>query len=199
MSAPREQALRLLQRVVGDAADFRPRQWEAIEALVDRRARLLLVQATGWGKSIVYFLTTRILRDQGAGPTLLVSPLLALMRNQIVAATRLSLNAVSINSTNRDEWAKIAGRLRKNAVDVLLISPERVANERFQQEILIPLAQKAGLFVVDEAHCISDWGHDFRPDYSRIVSVLQQLPANIPVCATTATANHRVVATRTQS
>jgi ATP-dependent DNA helicase RecQ len=194
MSTPREQALRFLQQVVGDASDFRPGQWEAIEALVNRPARLLLVQRTGWGKSLVYFVTTRILRDRGAGPTLLVSPLLALMRNQIAAATRLSIKAVSINSTNPNEWGEIAGQLQKNTVDVLLISPERIANETFQKDVLIPVAQKAGLFVVDEAHCISDWGHDFRPDYRRIVSILQQLPANIPVCATTATANRRVVA-----
>lgn len=193
MSAPREQALQLLQQVVGDATEFRPGQWEAIEALVHRHARLLLVQRTGWGKSIVYFLTTKILRDRGAGPTLLVSPLLALMRNQIAAATKLSIKAVSINSANPDEWEEIAAALRKNTVDILLISPERIASERFQKDVLIPVAQKAGLFVVDEAHCISDWGHDFRPDYRRIVQVLQQLPANIPVCATTATANHRVV------
>jgi ATP-dependent DNA helicase RecQ len=193
MSALREQALQLLQKVVGDATDFRQDQWEAIEALVNRRARLLVVQRTGWGKSVVYFLTSKILRNQGAGPTLLISPLLALMRNQITAATRLGINAVSINSTNPNEWAEIAGQLRENAVDVLLISPERIANEKFEKDVLIPVAQKAGLFVVDEAHCISDWGHDFRPDYRRIVSVLRQLPANIPVCATTATANSRVV------
>src|SRR5690349_19645494 len=116
MSSPREQALQLLQKVVGEATDFRPGQWETIEALVHRHARLLLVQRTGWGKSIVYFLTTKILRDRGAGPTLLVSPLLALMRNQIAAATKLSIKAVSINSTNPTEWEKIAADLRKNIV-----------------------------------------------------------------------------------
>jgi len=193
MSAQREEALRLLQKVVGDAADFRPGQWEAIEALVNRNARLLVVQRTGWGKSVVYFLTTRILRDNGAGPTLLVSPLLALMRNQIAAATALGIKAVSINSTNPNEWKAIEGQLRENTVDVLLISPERIASEKFQKDVLIPVARQAGLFVVDEAHCISDWGHDFRPDYRRIVSVLRQLPPSIPVCATTATANNRVV------
>ncbi len=155
---------------------------------------MLVVQRTGWGKSAVYFLSTRLLRDQGAGLTLLVSPLLALMRDQITAATRLGLRAETVNSTNAKEWQEIDRRLRANEIDVLIISPERFANESFLTEMLIPLAARVGLFVVDEAHCISDWGHDFRPDYRRIVRILERLPPNLPVCATTATANNRVVA-----
>lgn len=184
-STLREHALQLLRRSVGDAADFRDGQWEAIEALVTHRTRLLVVQRTGWGKSIVYFLTTKLLRERGAGPTLLVSPLLALMRNQVAAAERIGIRAVTINSTNPDDWPEIEAQLSANEVDVLLVSPERFANERFQRDVLLPLAEKTGLFVVDEAHCISDWGHDFRPDYRRIVQVLQRLPAGVPVCATT--------------
>lgn len=192
-STLRDHALQLLRRSVGDTADFREGQWEAIEALATRRARLLVVQRTGWGKSVVYFLTTKLLREGGSGPTLLVSPLLALMRNQIAAAERMGVRAVTINSTNPGDWQEIEARLRVNEVDVLLISPERFANEGFQRDVLLPLAEKTGLFVVDEAHCISDWGHDFRPDYRRIVQVLQRLPAGIPICATTATANDRVI------
>lgn len=193
--SPRTQVVQLLRQALSNsAADFRPGQWEAIEALVQRRARLLLVQRTGWGKSAVYFLSTRLLRDQGAGLTLLVSPLLALMRNQIEAAGRIGIRAATVNSTNVQEWEAIEQQLRANAVDVLLVSPERFANEAFLSRMFLPHLARVGLFVVDEAHCISDWGHDFRPDYRRIVRILQRLPANVPVCATTATANDRVVA-----
>jgi ATP-dependent DNA helicase RecQ len=198
MNAPdslRVRGLQLLRTALNDpAADFRAGQWESIAALVQRRARLLLVQRTGWGKSAVYFLGTRLLRDQGAGPTLLVSPLLALMRNQIDAAVRLGVRAATVNSTNRDDWLPIEQRLRADEIDVLVVSPERFANEQFLTQMLLPHAARVGLFVVDEAHCISDWGHDFRPDYRRIVRILERLPPNVPVCATTATANDRVVA-----
>ncbi|MGH7225733.1 MAG: DEAD/DEAH box helicase, partial [Gemmataceae bacterium] len=198
MNAPsslRPRGLQLLRTALNDAAaDFREGQWESIETLVQRRARLLLVQRTGWGKSAVYFLSTRLLRDQGAGPTLLVSPLLALMRNQIDAALRLGVRAETVNSTNADDWQAIEQRLRADDIDVLIVSPERFANENFLTRMLLPHAARVGLFVVDEAHCISDWGHDFRPDYRRIVRILERLPANVPVCATTATANDRVVA-----
>src|SRR5579883_259614 len=198
MNAPsslRVRGLQLLRTALNDpTADFREGQWESIESVVHRRARLLLVQRTGWGKSAVYFLSTRLLRDQGAGPTLLVSPLLALMRNQIDAAVRLGVRAETINSTNAEDWQAIERRLRADDIDVLIVSPERFANEDFLTRMLLPHAARVGLFVVDEAHCISDWGHDFRPDYRRIVRVLARLPANVPVCATTATANNRVVA-----
>ncbi len=191
----RARGLQLLREALKDpGADFRTGQWEAIEALVHACARLLLVQRTGWGKSAVYFLSTRLLREQGAGPTLLVSPLLALMRNQIDAAVQLGVRAETVNSTNFEEWNRIEELLRAGAIDVLIISPERFANDRFLSRMLLPHAARVGLFVVDEAHCISDWGHDFRPDYRRILRILERLPANIPVCATTATANDRVVA-----
>jgi len=174
-------------------ADFRDGQWEAIASLIEERSKLLVVQRTGWGKSLVYFLATRLLRDRGAGPTLLISPLLALMRNQIAAADRIGIKAATINSSNTDEWQLVKTDLLAGQIDVLLISPERLANEDFTNSILLPISQKIGLFAVDEAHCISDWGHDFRPDYRRIVRILQALPQNIPVLATTATANNRVV------
>ncbi len=191
----RDRGLLLLREALGNpAAEFRDGQWEAIEALVLRRARLLLVQRTGWGKSAVYFLSTRLLREQGAGPALLVSPLLALMRNQVEAAGRLGVRAETVNSTNREDWDGVERRLRADEIDILIVSPERFANDAFLTGMLLPHAARAGLFVVDEAHCISDWGHDFRPDYRRIVRILERLPANIPVCATTATANDRVVA-----
>ena len=183
----------LLRRALDDpAAEFRPGQWEAIKGLLESR-RQLVVQRTGWGKSMVYFLSTRLLRDQGRGLTLLISPLLSLMRNQILAAERIGIHAETINSTNNEDWDAVYERLQADEVDLLLISPERLANDRFRNETLIPIAEHIGLFVVDEAHCISDWGHDFRPDYRRIVRILDILPSNIPVLATTATANDRVV------
>ena len=155
---------------------------------------MLLVQRTGWGKSAVYFIATRLLRDSGLGPTLLVSPLLALMRNQIEAAERLGVRAVTINSSNRDEWERVKELVEADEVDVLLISPERLANQQFRTEVLPVVGRRSGLLVIDETHCISDWGHDFRPDYRRLVRVLDLLPAGVPVLCCTATANDRVVA-----
>jgi ATP-dependent DNA helicase RecQ len=189
-----EEVLFLLRQALDDpTGEFRTGQWEAVEEIVERRSRLLVVQRTGWGKSVIYFLATRLLRDRNAGCTLLISPLLALMRNQIAAAQRISIKAATINSSNTDDWEIVQTQLLAGEIDILLISPERLANDEFREKILLPISQRIGLFVVDEAHCISDWGHDFRPDYKRIVRVLQALPANIPVLATTATANNRVV------
>lgn len=190
----RDQTCGLLRQALGIAnADFRPGQWEAINALVDQRKRLLVVQRTGWGKSSVYFIATRILRDRGSGPTLIVSPLLALMRNQIEAANRLGIRALTVNSTNRADWPVLTGAILGDEADAVLISPERLANEEFVQNVLLPVAGRIGLLVVDEAHCISDWGHDFRPDYRRLVNVLKHMPPNMPVLGTTATANNRVL------
>ena len=189
-----QKALALLRRLTGEpGAEFRPHQLEAIRALVQARKRVLLVQRTGWGKSAVYFIATRLLRNQGAGPTLLVSPLLALMRNQIEAAARMGVRAVTINSANRDEWEEVEEGIEAGRVDLLLISPERFANQKFRSEVLPMVGRHSGLLVVDEAHCISDWGHDFRPDYRRIVRVLDLLPRGVPVLCCTATANDRVV------
>jgi ATP-dependent DNA helicase RecQ len=173
--------------------NFRDGQWEAIDQLVNKRGRVLCVQRTGWGKSMVYFVAAKLMREQGAGPTLIVSPLLALMRNQIAAANRLKLRAETINSTNADDWHAVRQRLLNDEIDLLLISPERLANDDFVTNTLLPIAERIGLLVIDEAHCISDWGHDFRPDYRRIGQILRLLPKNIAVLATTATANHRVV------
>lgn len=190
----RGQALSMLRTALArDDADLHPGQWEAIDALVNRSSRVLVVQRTGWGKSVVYFIATRELRNQGRGTTLLISPLLALMRNQVLAAERLGLKAERIASDNREDWEQTAERVRAGDIDLLIVSPERLANEEFREDVLLPLAEVMGMFVVDEAHCISDWGHDFRPDYRRIARVLKTLPPNIPVLATTATANDRVV------
>ncbi len=192
--ANRSEALALLRRLLADnEADFRGGQWEAIDALVTRRERVLLVQRTGWGKSAVYFVATRMLRDRGLGATLIVSPLLALMRNQVAAAERMGVRAISINSTNRSEWPQLRRTALSDEADALLISPERLANESFVEQLLLPLAERIGLLVVDEAHCIPDWGHDFRPDYRRLASVLRRMPANLPIVGTTATANDRLV------
>ena len=190
----REQAEELLQKAVGNPnARFRDGQWEAIDALSNRRAKLLLVQRTGWGKSAVYFVATRIFRDAGRGPTIIVSPLLALMRNQVDAAQRLGIRAASIDSSNRDNWDATVTDVINDQIDALLITPERLANEDFRQSTLMKIADRIGLLVVDEAHCISDWGHDFRPDYRRLTNVLRMLPRNTPVLCTTATANDRVI------
>ena len=183
-----------LRALAGEHARLRDDQWTAIRALVVERRRALVVQRTGWGKSAVYFVATALLRARGAGPTVIVSPLLALMRNQVEAAARAGIHARTINSANLEEWEQIHAEIRDGAVDVLLVSPERLNNPGFRDNVLPRLTQTAGLIVIDEAHCISDWGHDFRPDYRRIRTLLSTLPADIPVLATTATANARVTA-----
>lgn len=191
----RAEALDVLRALVGrDDADFHEGQFEAIEALVDDRRRALVVQRTGWGKSAVYFVATLLLRRRGAGPTVLVSPLLALMRDQIAAAARAGARAVKIDSTNAHEWGDVLAQLDHDEVDVLLVSPERLNNPSFRDEQLPQLVDRIGLLVVDEAHCISDWGHDFRPDYRRLRELIARMPDGVPVLATTATANSRVVA-----
>ena len=190
----KQAALACLQGALGDySADFRDGQWEAIDHVVNSRGKLLVVQRTGWGKSAVYFVATRLLRDQGMGPTIVVSPLLALMRNQVDAARRLQLNPVTINSTNQERWDEFIRGILQDEYDVIFISPERLSNEFFAEEVLAPIAGRLGMLVIDEAHCISDWGHDFRPDYRRLVNVLRYVPPQTPVLGTTATANDRVV------
>ncbi len=189
-----EDALEALRTLTGDpGAEFRDGQLEAIRDVVVDRARVLCVQRTGWGKSAVYFVATTLLRRAGAGPTLIVSPLLALMRNQLAAARRLGLRAHTINSTNREEWDGVRDRLAAGELDLLLISPERLNNPRFRTEMLPMFAGSVGLLVIDEAHCISDWGHDFRPDYRRVKDMLSALAGDTAVLGTTATANDRVV------
>ena len=187
-------ALERLRLLTADSRScFRPGQLEAIEDVVVDRARVLCVQRTGWGKSAVYFVATALLREAGAGPTLIVSPLLALMRNQIAAAQRLGLRAHTVNSTNREEWDEVRDRLAADTIDLLLISPERLNNPQFRERMLPLFASSVGLLVIDEAHCISDWGHDFRPDYRRVRDVLDALAPGVAVLGTTATANDRVV------
>ncbi|WP_213453076.1 RecQ family ATP-dependent DNA helicase [Rhizomonospora bruguierae] len=190
----RERAEAVLRRLAGEGARLRADQWRAIEALVTRQRRVLCVQRTGWGKSAVYFVATALLRAGGAGPTVIVSPLLALMRNQVEAAGRAGIRARTINSANLDEWDEITAEIHAGAVDVLLISPERLNNPDFREGVLPKLAGTTGLLVVDEAHCVSDWGHDFRPDYRRLRTFLAHLSPDTPVLATTATANARVTA-----
>lgn len=174
-------------------AQFREWQEEAIRHIVEGRGRLLLVQKTGWGKSLVYFIGTKMLRDGGLGPSLLISPLLALMRNQILAAERMGVRARTIHSDNQEEWVEVEGAIGRNEVDILLVSPERLANERFRSQVLAEIADRIALLVIDEAHCISDWGHDFRPHYRMIERIVGTLPPNLRLLATTATANSRVM------
>jgi ATP-dependent DNA helicase RecQ len=188
----REEAERCLRALAGPGAALRDDQWTAIRALVTERRRALVVQRTGWGKSAVYFTATALLRARGFGPSVIVSPLLALMRNQIDAAGRAGIRARTVNSANTDEWDQVYAEVAAGQVDVLLVSPERLSNPGFRDLVLPKLIVAAGMLVVDEAHCISDWGHDFRPDYRRLRSLLEDLPPGIPVLATTATANARV-------
>lgn len=192
--ASREEANHLLTGIAGSEATLRDDQWSAIDALVNRRRRMLVVQRTGWGKSAVYFIAAKLLRNRGAGASLIISPLLALMRNQVAAAQGAGIRAVTLNSSNMTEWEQIQGQVTRGEVDVLLVSPERLNNPGFREEVLPQLAREVGMVVVDEAHCISDWGHDFRPDYRRIRDLLAGLGPQVPVLATTATANDRVVA-----
>ncbi|MFV8049133.1 RecQ family ATP-dependent DNA helicase [Mycobacterium sp. 48b] len=191
--ATREQAQSILEQLAGPAAVLRDDQWAAIEALVVERRRALVVQRTGWGKSAVYFIAAKLLRASGRGPTVIVSPLLALMRNQVAAAEHAGVRAATINSGNVTEWDGIHQQVAEGELDVLLVSPERLNNPDFRDNVLPALAADAGLVVVDEAHCVSDWGHDFRPDYRRIRTLIGELGSQIPVLATTATANDRVV------
>src|SRR5580658_6848020 len=188
----REEAERHLRALAGDQAKLREDQWTAISALVATGRRALVVQRTGWGKSAVYFVATALLRARGAGPTVIVSPLLALMRNQVEAAGRAGIRARTINSANTAEWEALYAEVAAGDADVLLVSPERLNTPSLRDQVLPELSRSAGLVVIDEAHCISDWGHDFRPDYRRLRTLLGGLPAGIPVLATTATANARV-------
>src|SRR3954454_21314920 len=182
-----------LERLAGPGATLRDDQWQAIAGLLDGR-KVEVVQRTGWGKSAVYWIAAGLLRARGAGPTLVISPLLALMRDQVAAAERSGLHAVTLNSANIDDWSAIEARIAADEVDVLLISPERLNSAGFRSRVLPQLAPRIGMLVVDEAHCVSDWGSDFRADYRRIKDVLAGLPPGTPVLATTATANDRVTA-----
>ncbi|RIE16509.1 RecQ family ATP-dependent DNA helicase [Candidatus Cryosericum septentrionale] len=194
MTYSHEWSLQLLRVGTGLAdAQFRKGQEEAIRSIVEQPGRYLVVQKTGWGKSFVYFIATRLLREVHQGPVLLVSPLLALMRNQIAAAERMGVRAKTINSDNPDSWNSIEAAVQHDEVDILLISPERLANEHFRTEILAHIAAKISLLVIDEAHCISDWGHDFRPHYRLLQHTIEALPSNMRLLATTATANNRVI------
>ncbi len=189
-----DRALQLLRIGSGlPQAGFREGQEEAIRHVVEGRGRLLVVQRTGWGKSFVYFIATKMLRESGLGPALLASPLLALMRNQIAAAKRMGVRAETINSDNTEEWDEIETIIRNDNLDILLISPERLANKRFVERVLATVGHRVSLLVIDEAHCISDWGHDFRPYYRLITRVARDLPRNMRLLGTTATANDRVV------
>ena len=189
-----KRALELLRIGSGRAdAIFRDGQEDAIRHIVDGKGRLLVVQKTGWGKSFVYFIAIKLLREAGGGPALLISPLLALMRNQIAAAERMGVRAATINSDNVEDWTDVEGKLGKGEIDVLLISPERLANERFRAQVLAGIAAQVSMLVIDEAHCISDWGHDFRPHYRLLERIAKTLPPNLRLLATTATANNRVM------
>ncbi len=191
-AALRDEAEKYLRALAGEHARLREDQWTAISALVSGGRRALVVQRTGWGKSAVYFIATALLRARGAGATVIVSPLLALMRNQVDAAARAGIRAATINSANPGDWDALYAEVAAGRVDVLLVSPERLNNPSFRDQVLPELSRSAGLVVIDEAHCISDWGHDFRPDYRRLRTLLGTLPPGIPVLATTATANSRV-------
>ena len=193
MNFLKNDSLELLRKMLSaPEANFRYGQWEAIDNVVNKKKKNLVIERTGWGKSIVYFLSTKLLRMKGSGPTIIISPLLSLMRNQVESAIKMDINISRIDSTNEKEWNDIYISISKNTVDAILISPERLSNEIFLENLL-KISNKIGLLVVDEAHCISDWGHDFRPDYQRILSILKKMPQGMPILCTTATANKRVM------
>ena len=194
MTYSANRALELLKKGTGQPhSAFREDQEKAIKSVVEGGKRLLVVQKTGWGKSFVYFIATKLLREMGTGPALLVSPLLSLMRNQIDAAKRMGLRAVKVTSDNRAEWGDVFEKITRKEIDILLISPERLSNEEFKEQVLSKIAATISLLIVDEAHCISDWGHDFRPDYRYLERIVKNLPPNLRILATTATANNRVM------
>lgn len=183
------EASAILRSLYGESACFRDGQYEAIEATLLNR-RTLVVQRTGWGKSLVYFACTKLLRNRGAGTTFVVSPLLVLMQNQIEAAERMGLRCEALNSQTKDRREEVLRGIIDGEIDLVLVTPETL----FTNDVQAALPRmRIGLFVIDEAHCISDWGHDFRLEYSRLKEVLRVLPSNVPVLATTATANDRVV------
>lgn len=182
---------KLLKQMIGPRAEFHDGQWESIENALNNK-RTLVIQKTGWGKSIVYFLASKLIKEKRGGITVLVSPLLSLMRNQIESAEKIGIRALTINSENDDEWEAIEDKITNGNCEIILISPERLANKDFIDRIIPMIKDGINMIVIDEAHCISDWGHDFRPNYSRIVDVIKVLPPNVPVIATTATANKRV-------
>lgn len=188
-------SLTLLRKATDNPkATFRDGQWEAIEHVANSKGPLLVIERTGWGKSLVYFISSAINRKvHNRGLTLLVSPLLSLMRNQIQAASKVGIIAERIDSSNQKKWDAIEKKIKNDELDALLISPERFANTRFYEEVLIPISASVGMLVIDEVHCISDWGHDFRPDYRRIENIISFLPPNVPLIGTTATANNRVI------
>lgn len=189
-----QRALELLRIGSGRAdATFRDGQEDAIRHVVEGRGRLLVVQKTGWGKSFVYFIAIKLLREAGAGPALLISPLLALMRNQIAAAERMGVRAETLNSENSDDWPRVIQRINSGEIDILLFHPKQLVSARFTSQILAPIADQIALLVIDEAHCVSDWGHDFVPEYRVIQRTAKSLPGNMRLLATTATANNRVM------
>jgi ATP-dependent DNA helicase RecQ len=194
MIANMDDGLAILRTATGNPeCQFRDGQWEAIDELLNHQKRALVVQSTSWGKSMVYFIATKLLRDNGSGPTIVISPLLALMRNQVEGAGKIGLKAETLNSSNEADYPQIKANILADDIDLILVSPEKLANDNFVDEYIRPIVDRVGMLVIDEAHCISDWGHDFRPDYKRIGRILARLPAQIPVVATTATANNRVV------
>ena len=189
-----KRALELLRIGSGRAdATFRDGQEDAIRHIVEGKGRLLVVQKTGWGKSFVYFIATKLLRESGLGPALLISPLLSLMRNQVAAAERMGVRAETLNSQNSDEWPRVIERIENGEIDILLFHPKQLVSARFNNQILLPIADQISLMVIDEAHCVSDWGHDFVPEYRVIQRTAKSLPKNMRLLATTATANDRVM------
>lgn len=178
-----------LTALYGPDASFRDGQYEAIEAALTKH-RTLVVQRTGWGKSLVYFLSTSWLREHNKGVTLVVSPLLALMQNQIDSAAQLGLSCAQINSRTKDTRKETLRAMQNGALDLVFVTPESLFRDDMRNALQ---STEIGMLVVDEAHCISDWGHDFRMEYGRLREVIGRLPANVPLLATTATANDRVI------
>jgi ATP-dependent DNA helicase RecQ len=156
-------------------------QWKTIDRILQKK-RVLLIEKTGFGKS----LTFQFPATQFDGLTIIFSPLIALMRDQIKSLKEKGIKVGLINSGQTDEENDLTiQNAINNKLKILYIAPERQENSVWQEAVL---KMNISFVVIDEAHCISTWGHDFRPAFKRIVNLTKLLPSNIPVLATTATA-----------
>ena len=163
---------------------FRPHQESIIRAILEGRD-VFAVMPTGGGKSLCYQLPA-LLMD---GVCVVVSPLLSLMKDQVDAAQKNGISAATLNSTTTaDEWRAVMEELDRGRLKLLYVSPERFGAERFRETLQ---RTKLSFFAIDEAHCVSQWGHNFRADYLQLGEIVDLFP-HCPVAAFTATATDLV-------
>ena len=165
---------------------FYDEQWDAISKVMNGE-RILMIQKTGFGKSLCY----QFPATQFNGLTITFSPLIALMRDQVKNLRSRGIEAAAINSEEPPEVnEETLRRAARGELSLLYIAPERLGNTKWV-ETITEMKSNVSMIVVDEAHCISVWGHDFRPDYRRIINLVKSLPNNVPILTTTATATKR--------